>query len=88
MVVVGHEKHDRAVAVGVHNEVENDCNHRQVAGGLGDAESAEASYHTLLAVEGISRRPTLRRPRPRSLTWPEGRLRSTRFADLNIAETR
>lgn len=42
----------------------------------------------LLAVEGISRRPTLRRPRPRSLTWPEGRLRSTRFADLGIAETR
>ena len=47
VVEVGHEEYGWAVAVGVHNEVENDCNHRQVAGGLGDAEFAEASYHTL-----------------------------------------
>lgn len=87
-VVVGHEEYDRVVAVGVHNEPVGDCNHTQAAEGLGDVGFAEALYHTLLAVEGISRRPTLRRPRPRSLTWPAGRLRSTRFADLGIAETR
>ena len=47
VVVVGHEKYDWVVAVGVHNELEDDCNHRQAAEGLGDAGFVEASYHTL-----------------------------------------
>lgn len=47
VVVVGHEKYDWVVAVGVHNEFEDDCNHRQVVEGLGDAGFAKASYHTL-----------------------------------------
>lgn len=45
-------------------------------------------YLAAVAAEGISRRPTLGRPRPESLTWPAGRLRSPRFADLKTPDVR
>lgn len=47
VVVVGHEKYDWVVAVGVHNGLEDDCNHRQAVEGLGDVGFAKVSYHTL-----------------------------------------